>query len=228
VARQRGVTEIVVPRADVELDIDLESSDERVYLWGALVSGTHPSITTGYRPFVTFDILDDDREAALFADFWAWITDVRRIAADAGLRLRAYCHSGESAENRQLRSACRRFAGRSGIPALDEVDEFLASAQWVDMREVVSTQLLTPFGTGLKALATYAGFTWRDDDPGGEQSLAWYELATAHPDANVRAENQHRVIEYNEDDCRATRHLRDWLERDGQSLPALEEFDRTS
>ena len=190
-----------------------------------LVSGTHPSIAPGYRPFVTFDVLDDDREAALFADFWAWLTDVRRTAADAGLSLRAYCHSGESAENRQLRSACRRFEGRPGIPALDEVNEFLGSAQWVDMRHVVSTQLLTPFGTGLKALATYAGFTWRDDDPGGEQSLAWYELATVHPDASVRAENQHRVLEYNEDDCRATRHLREWLEREGPSLQALEDFD---
>lgn len=226
VARARGVTEIVVPRADVEIDIDLESSGERVYLWGTLLSGSVPGIATGYQPFATFDVLDDDREAELFADFWAWLTHLRQNAADAGLSLRAYCHSGPSAENRQLRSACKRFAGRPRIPTLEEVDTFLASALWVDMREVVTSQLLTPFGTGLKALASYAGFTWRDGDPGGEQTLAWYELATAHADASVRTENQHRLLEYNDDDCRATRHLREWLEREGPSLPSLEELDR--
>ena len=146
----------------------------------------------GYLPFASFEVLDDDREAELFAEFWTWLTDVRCTATEAGLNMRAYCHSGPSAENRQLRSACRRFEGRAGIPTLEDVDAFLASEQWIDMREVVTSQLLTPFGTGLKALATYAGFAWRDDDPGGEQSLAWYELATAHPDLSVRTENRQR------------------------------------
>lgn len=225
VARVRGIGEIAVPRADVEIDIDLESSGERVYLWGTLVSGALAGTEPGYLEFATFDALDDDGEAELFAEFWSWLTRVRRTAEDAGLSLRAYCHSGPSAENRQMRSAVGRFAGRPGVPSLEAVDALLASDQWVDMRDVVTTQVLTPFGTGLKSLATYAGFTWRDDDPGGEQSLAWYELATVDPDEEVRAANRQRVLEYNDDDCRATRHLRDWLEREGPSLPSLEDLD---
>lgn len=225
VARARGVTEIVVPSADVELDIDLESAGERVYLWGTLVSGDLPEVAVGYLPFAAFDVLDDGGEAELFVSFWSWLTDVRRAAVDAGLSMHAYCHSGPSAENRQLRSACRRFEGRAGIPTLEEVDAFLASEQWIDMREVVTSQLVTPFGTGLKALATYAGFEWRDDDPGGEQSLAWYELATADADERVRTENQQRLLDYNEDDCRATRHLREWLSQESPSIPSLEDFD---
>ena len=147
-----------MPKADVEIDIDLESSGERVYLWGTLVSGALAGTEPGYLPFVTFDALDDDGEAELFAEFWSWLTRVRRTAEDAGLSLRAYCHSGPSAENRQMRSAAGRFVGRPGVPPLEAVDALLASDQWVDMRDVISSQLLTPFGTGLKALATYAGF----------------------------------------------------------------------
>ena len=225
VARVRGISEIAVPRADLEIDIDLESSGERVYLWGTLVSGARAGTEPGYLPFVAFDPLDDDGEAELFAEFWTWLTRVRRTAADAGLSLRAYCHSGPSAENRQMRAAAGRFAGRPGVPSLEAVNALLASDQWVDMREVVTTQMLTSFGTGLKSLAAYTGFTWRDDDPGGEQSLAWYELATADPDEAVRAANRQRVLEYNDDDCRATRHLREWLEREGPSLPSLEDLD---
>jgi predicted RecB family nuclease len=227
VARARGVNEIVVPRADVEIDIDLESSGERVYLWGTFVSGALPRVEAGYRPFTTFDALDDEREAELFADFWEWLRDARLVAEKAELSLLAYCHSGPSAENRQLRAAARRFAGRPRIPAVDEIDEFIAGGQWIDMRDVIATQTLTPFGTGLKALAAYADFAWRDEDPGGEQSMVWYELAVAHPDEDVRAENQRRVLEYNDDDCRATLHLRDWLEREGPSLPSLEELDHS-
>ncbi len=90
---------------------------------------------------------------------------------------------------------------------------------------MAATRCANAHGTGLKAPATDVGFVWRDDDPGGKQSLAWYELATADPDSDVRGENQRRLLAYNEDDCRATRHLREWLSREGPSIPSLEDFD---
>ncbi len=223
VVRARGVDSVIVPRGDIELDIDLECYGERVYLWGVLTSrrGSEES----YESFVTFGELDDEHECEVFRRFWASITDLGAAAAAAQLTLRAYCHSAGT-ENRFLRSAARRFAGMPAVPDLDEVDAFINGDEWVDMRVFVGDHLITPVGTGLKVLAPYAGFRWRDDDPGGEQSLNWYELAVADPDESIRAENRERLVAYNEDDCRAMLALRAWLTNEGGNLRSIEDLPR--
>jgi predicted RecB family nuclease len=54
-----------------------------------------------------------------------------------------------------------------------------------------------------------AGFQWRDANPSGEASMLWYELALGQdPQAQT---SRSRILDYNEDDCRATRALRNWL-----------------
>ena len=72
---------------------------------------------------------------------------------------------------------------------------------------------------GLKVLATRAGFSWRDEDPSGEASIGWYELARDGDHASLQ-----RLLDYNEDDVRATRALRDWLEGDARLLPHLDDL----
>jgi len=73
-------------------------------------------------------------------------------------------------------------------------------------------------------VATGLGFTWRDDDPGGANSMAWYELATEAPDAETQSRYRQRLLEYNKDDVRATLFLRDWLSSYSPAdLPVLPE-----
>ena len=46
---------ISVPRADVEVDVDMESFDEAgAYLWGCLLSGSDIGLPRGYQAFATF------------------------------------------------------------------------------------------------------------------------------------------------------------------------------
>ncbi|HEY1733271.1 MAG TPA: hypothetical protein VGG23_02405, partial [Acidimicrobiales bacterium] len=174
--RARGVDRVEVPRADVEVDIDMESNEDGVYLWGTWVAGDdgHPD---GYIPFVSWEPLTPEAEAAVFTDLWACLGATRDRAHAAGRSFAAYYYT--SAENTQMRRIVDR--GQPGLPSREDIEAFIAAAEWVDLHAVLSTQLVTGHGVGLKAVAPLAGFHWRDDDPGGDQSTVWYERAVADP-----------------------------------------------
>ena len=74
-----------------------------------------------------------------------------------------------------------------------------------------------------KETAPLAGFAWRTDDGGGTLAIVKYEQATdeqAGPAA--RATAQEWILEYNEDDVRATAALREWLDGPARDLPSIE------
>jgi predicted RecB family nuclease len=208
--RRQGVREVRVLRADIELDVDMENLDE-VYLWGVQVtdrSGTD-FLQQGYLPFVTWEeVLSEFAATQLFVQFWSWLTDVRQRCDDAGLSLAAYCWSGPAAEDRWM----RHYAERAGL--LDEVVTYLATRAWVDLEQPFKSRLVTGYGSSLKTVAPMVDFAWRDDDPGGGQSTVWYANAvdSSLPLAEQSA-NRERLLAYNEDDVRATRHVREWLTR---------------
>ena len=59
----------------------------------------------------------------------------------------------------------------------------------------------------IKTLAKYLGFAWRDPHPSGAASIQWFHEWVEGGDPTVRQ----RILDYNEDDCRATRVLRDGI-----------------
>src|SRR5215217_7450911 len=98
----RRVEQVSVPRADVEVDVDMESfGDSGAYLWGCLLSGADIGMEKGYHAFATWDPLPTTDEARSFAEFWSWFTKVRQRTAEEGLTFRAYCYNA-LAENRWL------------------------------------------------------------------------------------------------------------------------------
>jgi predicted RecB family nuclease len=102
------------------------------------------------------------------------------------------------------------------------VEAFIGSEHWVDLHAVIKNQLITGSGLGLKEVAPLAGFEWRDDDPGGDQSMVWYDRAVNHPDQRVRDENRARLLAYNEDDVEATAVIREWLS--ATAFRSIEDF----
>ena len=209
------------PTADVEIDVDMESYNDVTYFWGAAVRcAPHVTgVSEGYQAFVSFEPLTDEVEARVFADFWEWFAEVRRVTLDQGATFAAYCfwaHAEDSAMNRAL---VNQPVG--GITR-DEVDVFRRSpGQWVDIYAVVKEQIQTDGPLGLKQVAKAAGFDWRDEAPGGEASMTWYETAVGDDDAAHAA--RARLLAYNEDDCLATRALRDWLNGPARALPSRDE-----
>ena len=192
---------IEVPGAQVEVDFDIESSaDGRVYLWGFLVHDTSRPGPPRYQQFSAFADLDDDAEAALAGAAFAWLREL----ATTSTSVRVYHYSAYEPH------VVATLAERTRDPLLQWAAEF-AGGHFVDLYDTVKAHYFGVGGLGLKLIATHAGFRWRDDDPGGLNSQRWFADAVHHPDEAARAAARTRVLEYNEDDVRATSELRAWL-----------------
>ncbi len=59
----------------------------------------------------------------------------------------------------------------------------------------------------IKTLAKYLGFAWRDAHPSGAASIEWFDRWVQSGDTTIKQ----RILEYNEDDCLATRVVLDGL-----------------
>ena len=229
-AHERGPLRIVDPErvgsptGDVEVDIDTESYGDATYLWGALVTTYVPveGVQDGYVAFVNWDDRSPGAEARLFAEFWRWFDDLRQRCWDQGRRLTAYCfwaQAEDGAMNRAVEDP------QPGGPTREDLDEFRLATptSWIDLHHLAKSQIQTDGPIGLKVLAGLAGFTWRDPNPSGEASMLWYEVAMTSGDE--AASSRARLLAYNEDDCRATRALRLWLNGPARSLAHRDDFE---
>ncbi len=192
---------IPVPAADLEVDLDIESAaDGRIYLWGFLVCDTASDEPPRYVAFARFAELDDAAEAALAEEAMSWL----RGLVEGPRSVRVYHYS--SYEPTALRTLAAREPERPGLAWAAE-----HTGKFVDLYDLVKAHFFGAGGLGLKVIAQHAGFCWRDEDPGGLNSQAWFADAVGGSDEVARSGARTRVLEYNEDDVRATAALRAWL-----------------
>ena len=81
-------------------------------------------------------------------------------------------------------------------------------SRFVDVHERLTRTATLPVESyALKPIARWMGFDWRDTDANGAQSIYWYAQWLSTGDrAFLDA-----ILRYNEDDCRATYRVKDWL-----------------
>jgi predicted RecB family nuclease len=191
---------IEVPQAEVEIDLDIESSaDGRVYLWGFLVQQAGER-NAAYHEFSRFDDLDDQSEAALAVDAFIWLRNI--VQSEPSVAIFHYS-AYEVAKIIEL-------ARREHQELLDWAAAY-AEEHFVDVLEIVKTHYFGVSGLGLKLMARHVGFRWRDEDPGGLNSQLWFAEAVHGETAEARVRARRRVLEYNEDDVTATSQVRVWL-----------------
>jgi predicted RecB family nuclease len=189
---------IPVPRADVEIDFDLEDAEGRVYLWGALA--TDGAGRESFEPTVSWDVLDETSERALARAFVDWLRRERDEAAARGKSLLAYHYTSHEIGH------LKRILGE------DEIADVLPL--FVDLYAYVSAHYFGVAGHGLKEVAPAFGFHWRDESPSGLLSQLWYLDAIQSEDLALAAASRERLLTYNEDDVRATLAVRRGMARE--------------
>ena len=122
-----ALTASLSPRADIEVDVDMENTNDGCYLWGALITdrrGRAP--TPRYVAFVTWDPDIEAGELLAFKEFWSWFTRPAGAGAGRGrvvqgLLLQQERREGADDPDRRPPRPARR-GGR-----------VLASEDWVDL-----------------------------------------------------------------------------------------------
>jgi len=91
-----------------------------------------------------------------------------------------------------------------------ELESFFSAQNSVDLFEVVNKKTEWPtYDYSIKTLAQYLGFSWRDEDPSGASSIEWYHRWVNSKNEQIKK----RILDYNEDDCIATRVLLDGIRK---------------
>jgi len=81
----------------------------------------------------------------------------------------------------------------------------------VDLHSIATKAFAFPtYTNGLKDIASFLGFKWRHDDVNALDAIAYYLKYQMDPEGY--REKIQTVIDYNEDDCRATEVIKDWLQ----------------
>ena len=195
-----------LPEAPVELFFDLEVDPMRdhCYLHGFLERRNRDRATEKFVYFLA-DEVSAEAEKEAFAKAWAYLQASQPCAV-------YFYGAYEKSMYRKLRDKY------PDVCSEEELTRLFAAAETVDLYNQVirkSTEWPT-HSYSLKTLAQHLGFEWRDSDPSGAASIEWFHRWTETGNEEIRQ----RILEYNEDDCRATRVLRDALEGMGVAPPS--------
>ena len=80
--------------------------------------------------------------------------------------------------------------------------------RFIDIYEQLIQSVALPIDSyALKSIARWLGFEWREQTANGAKCIYWYDKWLETGDRTLLA----IIQDYNEDDCRATRTVKDWL-----------------
>ena len=190
---------VELPTAAVELFFDVETDPFRdlCYLHGFVVRVNGHNTTERFETFSANEATPELEKQA-FADAW-------RFAQEHSDAVVYYYSPYERTIWKRLARDYPEVASEDDVLALFEQPRFVDLYQ-----DVVRSKMIWPTPSlSIKALAKFLGFQWRDTDPSGAASVQWFHQWVETGDVNI----WNRILEYNEDDCRAMRVLADALRK---------------
>ncbi len=178
-----------IPSGAIEIYFDIEAEPERQidYLLGVLLVDR----ATNTEQFYSFLAENPEDEGII----WQQFLDFLALYPDAPI----FHYSEYEADT------IKRLGRLYNTPKAVTKDLL---SRLVDLHEWVMRSAILPVESySLKALANWIGFYWRENSGSGDQSVCWYDRWLITQDRVLLD----LILSYNEDDCRATRYLKDWL-----------------
>jgi predicted RecB family nuclease len=186
----RGAAAFPEHGRDLYFDIEGDPEHDVLYLFGVLVRehGADGAGSETYRAFVAEEPGEERRAFLELLDF---------LESQDGATIYHYHH--------YERSALRQLGERHRVdPA--RVAGLLERLRDLN-RDLVQSVVLPVYSYSLKAVAKSLGYRWRHPEASAAQSMVWYSSWLKGGDRRFLD----WAVEYNEDDCRATRVLKEWL-----------------
>lgn len=188
-----------LPDTPLEVFFDVETDPMRdlCYLHGYYIVDLKVG-STEYKSFFMKANTADEEQAA-FAGSW----DLLKSAMSRGA---VYVYSPY--ERTTMRALARKYPS---VVSEEMVSELFARPNMVDLyTDVVRKKTEWPLRNhSIKTLAKYLGFSWRDTHPSRAASIEWYHRWVETADAAIAE----RILQYNEDDCVATKVLLDGIRK---------------
>lgn len=188
---------VTFPEVSYELFFDIEDdpTQEFVYMHGVYERNGQNERFLHF----TAEELSNEAEKETWAKFWEYI---RSLPKD-DFTVYYYSHH----EKTTYKKLQKQYPD---VISLEEVEAFFDNPNVIDLYKIVQSQTDWPVGSySLKALATYLGFSWRDETPSGALSIQWFNEYIKTGDEKILE----RILLYNEDDCKATMVLKDGIQQ---------------
>ena len=190
--------EINFPKVSYELFFDIEDdpTQEFVYMHGVYIRNGNQE------KFIDFTAKEFSRRAEKEAwkRFWEYIKSLPKN--DFSIY---YYSPHEKSTYKKLQKMYPEVISEQ------ELEEFFNRSQTIDLyNDVVLKHTDWPLSSySIKDIATYLGFKWRDETPSGALSIQWFNKYLENNEPKILK----RILEYNEDDCKATMVLKDNIEQ---------------
>ena len=187
--RPRVIAVPELPETEIELYVDMECQQQTqvIYLIGVLECRKGEP-----EEFHAFVAERPEDEGKMWSRFLAY---VRGLPRDPVIY---HYHNFEATHLRKL-------AERHGIDPNAEARLF---GNLVDLHRVLKESVVLPVHSyGLKAVAKWLGFKWSETDADAALSMLWFDMWLSTGERRYLELS----IEYNEDDCRATKVVKEWL-----------------
>ncbi len=186
-----------LPKVNYELFFDIEDdpTQEFVYLHGVYERNGQTE------RFLDFTARENSLEAEENA--WQRFWDYIRTLPKDDFAVYYYSHHEKTTYYKMQKKY-------PSVISVEELSDFFSNPNVIDLYKIVLADTDWPLGSySIKEIAQYLGFRWRDESPSGALSIQWFNQYLE----TKEQQDLQRILDYNEDDCKATMVLKDELER---------------
>lgn len=178
-----------LPKRNVALYFDIEGQIDLNFQY---LFGIYNEEDFGYNSFWADEIIN---ERGAFLAMIKYLSKIKKYVL---------FHYG-SYEKTAIRELCFKYN------VSNRIEQNLLNSM-VDIYSILKKCIAIPIPSySLKDVANFLGFSWHDKEALGVNSIIWHNnwLSTK----NIQFKN--RILQYNEDDCKATKFVKEWLEKAG-------------